>query len=259
MNDGVGPGRPCPHSAAGHAVVSTARLAPSRIPTVAQESGPSSGARPSRGADRDAGRGGAGRRAPGCSSNSPHSLGSWMVSHRLSPKNTWAGPVRTPVDSSRPGSASAAASAAGSTSRRSGSRRTRPGWITTVCSGPASAPRILMNPHGASDRLAQCPPERPNATDSCVPPTSSGTTIRAPGVTCSSHAEARSLTPTVAISRSYGACAAQPSAPSAQTVITSGYPVLARCDRAASTRSASMSTLTTRPDGPTMCLMRAAL
>ena len=52
-----------------------------------------------------------------------------------------------------------------------------------LASGPASDPRIRMNPHGAMDRLTQCPPdpERPNATASCDPRTSSGTTIRAPG------------------------------------------------------------------------------
>ena len=63
----------------------------------------------------------------------------------------------------------------------------------------------------------------------------------------------------LAISRSYGACAAQPSAPSAQTTVTSGYPAPARCERAMSARSLSMSTLTTRPEGPTICLIRAAL
>ena len=89
----------------------------------------------------------------------------------------------------------------------SGSVTDSPGWSTTVRSGPASDPRIRMNPHGAIDRLTQCPPdpERPNATASCDPRTSSGTTIRAPGPAWSSQAGARSLTPTVAITRSYGA------------------------------------------------------
>ena len=111
------------------------------------------------------------------------------------------------------GSAMKAASAAPSTScpsasvRPSGSMTESPGWSTTVRSGPASDPRIRMNPHGAIDRLTQCPPdpERPNATASCDPRTSSGTTIRAPGPAWSSQAGARSLTPTVAITRSYGA------------------------------------------------------
>ena len=86
-----------------------------------------------------------------------------------------------------------------------------PGWSTTVRSGPASEPRIRMNPHGATDLLTQCPraslrgPSRPNATASCDPRTSSGTTIRASGAAWSSQARARSLTPTVAITRSYGA------------------------------------------------------
>ena len=34
-----------------------------------------------------------------------------------------------------------------------------PGWSTTARSGPASDPRIRMNPHGAIDRLTQCPPD----------------------------------------------------------------------------------------------------
>ena len=76
-------------------------------------------------------------------------------------------------------------------------------------SGPASEPRIRMNPHGAMDRLTQCPAcagvAGPNATASCDPRTSSGTTIRASGPACCSQAGARSLTPTVAITRSYGA------------------------------------------------------
>ena len=40
-----------------------------------------------------------------------------------------------------------------------------------------------------------------NATDSWVPRTSSGTTIRPRGTACASHAGARSLTPTVAMTR----------------------------------------------------------
>ena len=69
-----------------------------------------------------------------------------------------------------------------------------------------------MNPHGMMDRLTQCPARpacegtaRPNATASCDPRTSSGTTIRASGPAWCSQAGARSLTPTVAITRSYGA------------------------------------------------------
>ncbi len=40
----------------------------------------------------------------------------------------------------------------------SGSSRDRPGASSTTRSGPASEPRIRMNPHGASDRLVHGPP-----------------------------------------------------------------------------------------------------
>ena len=79
-----------------------------------------------------------------------------------------------------------------------------PGWIVMVRSGPASEPRSRMNPHGASDTLRQLPsgPWRSKAAATCVPRRSSGTTIRPSGVSWLSHAGAKSLTPTVAITRS---------------------------------------------------------
>ncbi len=118
------------------------------------------------------------------------------------PQNTWAGtavhPGPQPARRARPAQA---ASAAGSTSRPSasvrpsGSATVSPGSMTTR-SGPASVPRIRMNPHGASDRLVHGPAGSragSNATDSWVPRTSSGTTIRASGAAWASQAGARSL------------------------------------------------------------------
>jgi hypothetical protein len=59
--------------------------------------------------------------------------------------------------------------------------------------------------------------------------------------------------------RSYGAVLANPSAPSAHTIRTSGYPAATTFARAWSTRSASMSMLVTVPSPPTMCAISAAL
>ena len=151
----------------------------STIPAVAAIPAPPSGARPSRAL------------ASGAASSSvtPHDRRSRVASHSASPQKTWTELVRTPVPNAVGGSSMKAASTAPSTScpsasvSPSGSITESPGWSTTARSGPASDPRIRMNPHGAIDRLTQCPPdpERPNATASCDPRTSSGTTIRAPG------------------------------------------------------------------------------
>ena len=90
---------------------------------------------------------------------------------------------------------------------------------------------MRMNPHGTTDRLrhtsgrplsAGPSGSRSKATDRCDPRRSSGTTIRPPGPSCASQAGARSLTPTVAMIRSYGAPGGYPAAPSAATTVTSG-------------------------------------
>lgn len=64
---------------------------------------------------------------------------------------------------------------------------------------------MRMNPHGTTERLCQDSPSHSSATELWEPRRSSGTTIRPPGASWSSQAGARSLTPTVAITRSYGA------------------------------------------------------
>src|SRR5947209_4990156 len=166
--------------------------------------------------------------------------------------------ARTPVGTRVGGPARAAASAAdsmpASPGPEPGTVTVSPGTRTVTRSGPASEPRIRMNPQGAIVRLVQCPsPACVNPTDNCIPRTSSGTTIRAPGPegpACATQAGARSLTPTVAITRSYGAPSGQPSAPSAHATVTSAYPALSRCSRAAPVRSLSMSTVTTEPEPP---------